>query len=149
MYWHKALTKLNWCIILNLLGYVLLATACLMVFPLIVSLLYRERVYSSFLLSIAVTLIVALPLLCIRAKKTTYFAKDGLIAVGLSWLFVSICGALPFYLSQEIPSFIDAFFETVSGFTTTGASILIDVEALSYGLLFWRSFTHWIGVMEE
>ncbi len=147
MYWHKALTKLNWCIILNLLGYVLLATACLMVFPLIVSLLYRESVYSSFLLSIAITLIVALPLLRIHAKKTTYFAKDGLIAVGLSWLLVSIFGALPFYLSREIPSFIDAFFETVSGFTTTGASILIDVEALSYGLLFWRSFTHWIGGM--
>ena len=71
-----------------------------------------------------------------------------MIAVGLSWIVISLFGALPFFFSKEIPSFIDCFFETVSGFTTTGSSILTDVEALSHASLFWRSFTHWVVVWE-
>lgn len=82
-----------------------------------------------------------------RNESHQYYAQEGFITVSLAWIFMSCFGALPFWISGQIPSFIDALFETVSGFTTTGASILSDVEALSRGLLFWRSFTHWLGGM--
>ena len=82
-----------------------------------------------------------------RKAPDGFYAREGMLCVGLSWLFLSLLGCLPFYFSREIPSFIDAFFEMVSGFTTTGASILADVEALSKGLLYWRSFSHWLGGM--
>ena len=82
-----------------------------------------------------------------RKAPDGFYAREGMLCVGLSWLFLSLLGCLPFYFSREIPSFIDAFFETVSGFTTTGASIHADVEALSKGLLYWRSFSHWLGGM--
>lgn len=82
-----------------------------------------------------------------RGARTDFYTKEGLVCVGLAWVLLSLFGCLPFWLSGEIPSFIDAFFETVSGFTTTGASILKDVEALSRGMLYWRSFTHWLGGM--
>lgn len=99
-------------------------------------------------ISAAVTMAVAgvLALLC-RKARTGLLAREGLVCVGLSWILMSLFGCLPFYLSREIPSFIDALFEIVSGFTTTGASILTDVEALSNGLLYWRSFSHWLGGM--
>ena len=82
-----------------------------------------------------------------RKAPDGFYAREGMLCVGLSWLFLSLLGCLPFYFSREIPSFIDAFFEMVSGFTTTGASILADVAALSKGLLYWRSFSHWLGGM--
>lgn len=147
MSWHKLMRRMNWRIILNLVGYVLFTMEALMLLPLGVSLLYRETCWMSFFVTIILCLVLSIPLMNIHAKQHSYFAKDGLIAVGLSWLLVSMIGALPFYFSQEIPNYIDCFFETVSGFTTTGSSILNGVEALSYGLLFWRSFTHWIGGM--
>lgn len=82
-----------------------------------------------------------------RHSRNLFWAQEGFISVALCWIILSLFGALPFYLSGQIPSFVDAFFETVSGFTTTGASILSDVEAMSRGLLYWRSFTHWLGGM--
>lgn len=82
-----------------------------------------------------------------KGAKPDFFAKEGLVCVGLSWIVMSLIGSLPFFVSGYIPSFIDALFETVSGFTTTGASILNDVEALSKGMLYWRSFSHWLGGM--
>ena len=85
-------------------------------------------------------------LLCWKAPDG-FYAKEGMVCVGLSWVLLSLMGCLPFFISREIPSFIDAFFEMVSGFTTTGASILSNVEALSRGLLYWRSFSHWLGGM--
>ena len=85
-------------------------------------------------------------LLC-RKAPDGFYAKEGMVCVGLSWVLLSLMGCLPFFISREIPSFIDAFFEIVSGFTTTGASILSNVEALSRGLLYWRSFSHWLGGM--
>ena len=85
-------------------------------------------------------------LLC-RGAPSAFYAKEGMVCVGISWIVLSLTGCLPFWISREIPSFIDAFFETVSGFTTTGSSILSDVEALSRGLLYWRSFSHWLGGM--
>ena len=88
----------------------------------------------------------ALWLLCRRSAQQ-FSARDGMLCVSISWLILSLLGCLPFWLSGQIPSFVDAFFEIVSGFTTTGASILTEVEALSRGLLYWRSFSHWLGGM--
>ena len=92
-------------------------------------------------------LCIALLYLFARNQKVGFYAKEGLVCVGLGWIALGIMGCLPFYISKEIPFFIDAFFETVSGFTTTGASILTNVEGLSRGMLYWRSFTHWLGGM--
>ena len=97
-------------------------------------------------LALMVALVGILFLIC-RKAPDGFYAKEGMLCVGLSWFFLSLLGCLPFYISREIPSFIDAFFEMVSGFTTTGSSILTDVEALSKGLLYWRSFSHWLGGM--
>ena len=110
---------------------------------------YREwHAVQSFLLTIA--LIAAawgILMLLFRKAPKNMGAKEGLVCVGLSWIVLSFFGCLPFWFSREIPNFVDAFFETVSGFTTTGASILNNVEALPFGLLYWRSFTHWVGGM--
>ena len=129
-------------------GSVLLTEAALMLLPLLVSVIYRESCAWAFLITIGITLAVSgLICLTLRPKDRTLFSKEGLVIVALAWIAVSFFGALPFVISREIPVFIDAFFETVSGFTTTGATILDDVESMSHGLLFWRSFTHWIGGM--
>ncbi|MBO4339339.1 MAG: TrkH family potassium uptake protein [Clostridia bacterium] len=106
------------------------------------------RTMLSFLITMLATLGVAgvLFFLCKNAKKG-FYAREGLVCVGLSWLIMSLVGCIPFCASGEIPKFIDAFFETASGFTTTGSSILSDIEALSKGALYWRSFTHWVGGM--
>ena len=109
--------------------------------------IYQESVAMAYILTIILCILLGFPLSRLKTKHTSYFAKDGMIAVGLSWIVISLFGALPFFFSKEIPSFIDCFFETVSGFTTTGSSILTDVEALSHASLFWRSFTHWVGGM--
>ena len=101
--------------------------------------------YLYTLLAIAVTVLV-LTLLC-RGAPSAFYAREGLVCVGISWIVLSLFGCLPFYLSREIPAYIDAFFEIVSGFTTTGSSILTDVEAMSRSLLYWRSFSHWLGGM--
>lgn len=129
-------------------GRVVLIEAALLVLPLAVSLLYGESCALDFALTIVVALGVGslLSLLC-RGKHGDISIKDGFMVVALTWIVLSAIGALPFVFSKEIPSYIDAFFETVSGFTTTGATILPNVEALSRGMLFWRSFTHWIGGM--
>jgi len=101
-----------------------------------------------FLCTIAIILgTVAVLALVSRGSPSAFYAKEGLVCVGASWLVLSAIGCLPFYISGEIPSFIDAFFETVSGFTTTGASIVPAVEELSKGILYWRSFSHWLGGM--
>ena len=97
-------------------------------------------------LAVILVLVAALFLIC-RGAPSVFRAKEGLVCVGMSWIVLSAVGCLPFWISREIPSYIDAFFEIVSGFTTTGASILSNVEALSKGLLYWRSFSHWLGGM--
>lgn len=143
----KGLLRLNWRVIANMLGNVLWVEGLLMLLPLIVTLIYQDGGTMAFAATISIALIVGVPLSRIKTKRSAYFAKDGMIAVGLSWIAVSMVGALPFYFSGDIPSYVDAFFETVSGFTTTGSSILTNVEALTHGMLFWRSFTHWVGGM--
>ncbi len=131
-----------------MLSHLLLAASGLMAAPLIVSVIYREDCFWAFLITIGISLALGIALsLAAKPKNRVIYAKEGFVTVALAWIVLSAIGALPFTISREIPSYIDAFFETVSGFTTTGASILTDVESMSRGLLFWRSFTHWIGGM--
>ena len=134
--------------IFYVIGLIVEAEAILLLLPAAVSLLYRERCVISFLISSGIAAVVglALILLC-RTENKVIFAKDGFVMVAFAWLGMSLFGALPFTISGEIPNYVDAVFETVSGFTTTGASIVRNVSELSYGILFWRSFTHWVGGM--
>ena len=134
--------------ILNTVGLMLKVEAALLLLPAIAALIYGENCLWSILISAAISLAAGFALTLLSKPKTqVIYAREGFITVALAWVAVSAVGALPFYLSREIPSYIDAFFETVSGFTTTGASILANVEVMSRGLLFWRSFTHWVGGM--
>lgn len=133
--------------IFKTLGNILIVEGIILIFPLLVSLIYKENTTVEFIITILTALGMGISLSCIKAENKHIYAKEGFIIVALSWIVVSLIGTLPFYLSGEITRFVDAFFETVSGFTTTGASILNDVESLSKGMLFWRGFTHWIGGM--
>lgn len=128
-------------------GLLLLCEAGLLLFPVIVSLIYKEQAFLSFVITIGILAAFGILLIHFKPKDKTIFARDGLVIVSLGWILLSLFGAIPFFISGEIPNYLDALFETVSGFTTTGASILTDVEALSKSMLFWRSFTHWIGGM--
>ena len=129
-----------------LLGRILLVEAGLLALPLLTALLYGEPLMP-WLATMLVLAAIGWGLSLRKPERTALYAKDGFAAVALVWLLMSAFGALPFVLSGDIPNYIDAFFETVSGFTTTGASILTAVEPLSRGGLFWRSFTHWVGGM--
>ena len=129
-----------------LFGIILFIEAALMILPSIVSLFFGESALP-FLLTISLLLIISLPLIRRKPRDTRIYAKEGFVASAGAWLLLSLFGALPFLFSGAIPSYVDAFFETVSGFTTTGASILTEVESLPKGILFWRSFTHWVGGM--
>ena len=136
---------MNYQMIGFVIGRILWTEAALLLLPALVALLYGDPALP-FLASIALLLLAGLPL-SRRPKQTALYARDGFAVVALAWLLMSAFGALPFVISGYIPNFIDAFFETVSGFTTTGATILTEVEPLSQSVLFWRSFTHWIGGM--
>ena len=120
-----------------------------MIPALIISLCYGESMaVKGFLFTILVIIAIAAALFLIcRGAPSAFYAKEGLVCVGISWIALSLAGCLPFYISREIPSYVDAFFEIVSGFTTTGASIVPSVEDLSHGILYWRSFSHWLGGM--
>ena len=135
-------------IVLHTVGRVILFEAALLLLPLAVALIYGESCAEAFIITIliAAALGFAVSRLCSGAEKDI-FIREGLAIVSLSWISISAIGALPFVISGEIPSYIDAFFETVSCFTTTAAFILTDVESMSRGLLFWRSLTHWLGGM--
>ena len=132
----------------NILGVVLLAEALLLLVPALAALIYREwRPLHGFLATAGGTAVLGAALRLIPVKRRSINANEGLVTVALCWILVCVGGAVPFCLSGEVPSALDAFFESVSGFTTTGASILTEVESLSRSILFWRSFTHWIGGM--
>lgn len=122
---------------------------CLFFFPLIVSIYYQEgyRAYFSFIVPMLILLLLIYKFSGAEPEDQTFFSKEAMVIVSLSWLLVSFFGALPFVISGYIPNFIDAFFESVSGFTTTGASIVNDIESFSQSLIFWRSFTHFVGGM--
>lgn len=137
---------MNYKLVINTLGRVLLIFAALMLLPLIAGLCYGENILH-FIISIAITGGVGGLMLIPRSERRDIFAREGFVLVGLVWIAMGLFGALPFVISGEIPSYIDAVFETVSGLTTTGASIVTDVEGMSRGCMFWRCFTHWIGGM--
>ena len=130
-------------------GLILLITGIFQLFPLLIAVIDHEpRNILAYIESLCLILLVGSALLLFsRGGNRMFSAQEGFAATGLSWMFMSAFGALPFFLSGQIPSYVDAFFEMVSGFTTTGASILTDVEALSRCNLFWRSFSHWLGGM--
>ncbi|MDF2522997.1 MAG: potassium transporter KefA [Clostridiales bacterium] len=138
---------MNFKMVLKSLGILLISEAFLMVPSLAAAVYYRGSDILSFIYSILIILIIGMPLALIKPTSRKIYAKDGFAIVGFGWILYSFFGAMPFYISGTIPSYIDAFFEAISGFTTTGASILTEVESLPRGILFWRSFTHWIGGM--
>ncbi len=139
---------MNYKRILYVLGTVLALTGIFMLLPLVVGLIYHEY-YPTLMLALSafICIAVGLPLTRLKARSSMFTIKDGYVTVALCWIVMSAAGALPFVFSGEIPNYLDALFEIVSGFTTTGASILTDVEVMSHCLLFWRSFSHWIGGM--
>ena len=131
------------------MAQILMVEGVFMIPALFISLGYGEHpAMWSFLVAIAACALVSLVLhLLCKGAPNAFYAKEGLVCVGMSWIVLSLFGSLPFWLSREIPNYIDAFFEIVSGFTTTGASIVPEVEKLSHGILYWRSFSHWLGGM--
>ncbi|MBK5251820.1 MAG: TrkH family potassium uptake protein [Peptostreptococcaceae bacterium] len=138
---------MNHRMVFKVLGYLLLIIALGMVTPLLISVAHQQSDTIPFLISIAITALIGFALTRIPLKSKMLKVKESLAIVTFGWLFASLLGALPFYISGCIPNYVDAFFETVSGFTTTGATIINDIEVLPMGILFWRSFTHWIGGM--
>ncbi len=137
---------MNYRIVARVIGRILALEALLMLLPAAVALIYTERV-APWLLGAAITGAAGLLLCLLKPRSREYYAREGFVSVALSWVLMSIFGCLPFILSGDIPRFADAFFEMVSGFTTTGASVLPNVELMSRGTLFWRSFSHWVGGM--
>ena len=136
---------MNFKLVLRLAGKTLLVEAACMALPLVVALLYREDPMP-FLLAIGITAVVGL-LLSLVKSDTAFHARVGFFSAGLIWVLAGVSGALPFYFCGDFASFVDCFFESISGFTTTGSSILPAVEGLPKGILFWRSFSHWLGGM--
>lgn len=129
------------------LGWVLKIEAALMIFPLVVCIIYKERETIYMACIVALAAIIGYLMSRKKPDNVSFYTREGYVAVALSWILLSVFGAMPFYQTGATATFTDAMFETVSGFTTTGASILSDVESLSAGILFWRSFTHWVGGM--
>ena len=140
---------MNYGVIRNIIGKILILLAGLMCLPLIVSLVYQEGLqnYLSFIIPIVSLIIVGILLTVKKAKNSKMLPRDGIVIVGLTWIIMSLFGCVPLMISGEIPNFFDAFFEMSSGFTTTGASILDDPTILSRSIMFWRSFSHFIGGM--
>jgi trk system potassium uptake protein TrkH len=138
---------MNYISILNILGWMTTIEGAFMLLPAGVALCYGEAEGIWFVICGLLSALIGLVLIRIKRKSSHFYAREGNVAVALGWIVLSLIGALPFYLSGAIPSYVDALFEIISGFTTTGASILTDVEALSHCMLFWRSFSHWLGGM--
>ncbi len=138
---------MNSSIIRRVLGYVLVLEAGLMLLPFLVGMYYSEKEGFAYLFVAAICALMGLALAYKKPKNAVFYLKEGCVVTALSWIALSIFGAIPFVLTKEIPDYTNALFETVSGFTTTGASILEDVEAVSHCSTFWRCFTHWIGGM--
>lgn len=138
---------MNYKIVLKILGIVLFWESLLMIPSLIISALDQSYEIKAFVITIVTCFITGLILKNIKTNENEMRKREGYTSVALCWLVMSMAGALPFYISGSIPSYIDALFETISGFTTTGSSVVRDIESMPRGLLFWRSFTHWIGGM--
>ena len=138
---------MNYRMIVKRLGTVLLIEGACMALPMIVSAIYGQGDFLPFLISAAITSFIGFAMQSVRITSSDIYIREGLAIVAMSWIFFSLFGALPYIISEAIPNVLNAIFESVSGFTTTGASILTDVEALPKGILFWRCFTNWMGGM--
>ena len=138
---------MNYRLVIYLLGKVMMFLSLFLLLPCLVALIYSEWAGIFFLATSVGCLVLGWLMSRKKPKNTGFYAREGFVVVALSWIMLSFFGAIPFWASGEIPSIIDALFEMVSGFTTTGASIVADVESLSKSILFWRSFSHWIGGM--
>lgn len=138
---------MNYRMILYVLGWIMNFQALFLLPSSVVGVTYREQAGFSIIITAILCLAIGLLIISRKPKKTQIYAREGFVIVAFSWIILSVFGALPFRISGTIPSMVDAVFEVASGFTTTGASILSNVEALPHCLLFWRSFTHWIGGM--
>ncbi|HAB93621.1 MAG TPA: potassium transporter KefA, partial [Lachnospiraceae bacterium] len=138
---------MNYSIIRRILGVVTQFIGAFLILPAICGLFYHEKQAIVYAVLAVIYFGVGRLIASFELKSQAYYAREGLVVVGLSWIVLSILGAIPLVITKDIPSFTNALFETVSGFTTTGSSILSDVEALSHTGLFWRSFTHWVGGM--
>lgn len=138
---------MNYSMIFYIIGWILISEAAFMVPPCIVAMIYGEQDGWAFVAAIILCLLIGLPRVLRQPKDKVFYTREGFVTVASSWIIMSIIGSLPFLFSGSISNVVDALFETVSGFTTTGASILSDVESLPKCILFWRSFTHWIGGM--
>ncbi|MCH5316416.1 MAG: TrkH family potassium uptake protein [Eubacterium sp.] len=138
---------MNYRAVSYVLGKIFLVVGALMLLPITVSFYYSEGLTIAFLVPSALLLFLGILLVAKKPKDRSIFTKEGLVICGLSWILMSAFGALPFLISGAVPHYIDAFFETCSGFSTTGATIITEIEALPKSILFWRSFTHWIGGM--
>ncbi|MEG6613448.1 TrkH family potassium uptake protein [Pseudoclostridium thermosuccinogenes] len=138
---------MNYRIVLRTLGILLLCEAAAMLPSLVTAIYYRGNDIGAFAVTILLLLLFGVSMVKVKPKVKEIYARDGFAIVGIGWILISVFGAMPFYFSGAIPTVIDSFFESVSGFTTTGATILKQVEDLPRGILFWRSFTHWIGGM--
>ena len=138
---------MNYRMITYILGWILIFEGLFLCVPTITALVFGESALWSYMLSLSGCLLIGSLLVLKKPQNRQLYAREGSVIVALSWIVLSAFGAVPFVLTDEIPNYIDALFETVSGFTTTGASILSDVEAMSKASLMWRSFTHWVGGM--
>jgi len=139
---------MNYRMIANIIAKITTVEAVFMLPALFISLFLGEGASAAgFAITMVLMLVISVPILAKKNIRPDFHAREGLVTVGLSWIVVSAFGALPFVFSGAIPNYIDAFFETVSGFTTTGATVISDIEVLPKGILYWRSFTHWLGGM--
>ena len=138
---------MNYGMVIYILGWILKIESVMLLLPCIVAVIYRESAGISFLITAVIALVIGTLMSLRKPTRTKVYGRDGFVTVALAWLVMSLIGGLPFTLNGDIPSYLDAVFETVSGFTTTGASILTAVEPLNKCSLFWRSFTHWVGGM--
>ena len=138
---------MNFGFITYIIGWILNFQGLFLLVPCIISMIYNEKSGFAFIISSIISFAVGFLFTRKKPKNRSFYAKEGFISVALGWIALSVSGALPFIISGEIPNIFNALFESISGYTTTGATILSDVESLSKCLLFWRSFTHWIGGM--
>lgn len=138
---------MNYRMIAYTIGRILIIVAAAMMIPMALSLFFDEGIASAYLIPILLSLAIGAAVSIKPPENKSMFVREGMVIVGLSWIIISAIGGMPFFISRQIPSVVDCFFETVSGFTTTGSTILTEVESMSKSLLFWRSFTHWLGGM--
>lgn len=137
---------MNYKMVFSILGKVFLLEALLLIFPMAVGFIYNENTFNAYLYPILGLLIVGAPLSFLNSKDKNMYAKEGFVVVSLAWILMSVIGAIPFVLTGTL-NFVDALFETVSGFTTTGSTVINDLDVVNKSILFWRSLTHWIGGM--